>query len=331
MEKENTRSYYLTNREVLLKYQKEWYNSKGKEWHKEYREANKGLFIYFILDRDLMDKTDSFSNSLLYVGETTNLKERVNLHNCATAKYGNILFRCREDGYNPILYYLNVDKYLKNEAELKELEQYYINKIRKINPDNYNKHNNNIEISRNELSAKYSRLTLQLAQENKYFKEYKADKNGYETHYLFPPTYFDLILHNRRIREEEEKRNAKVYYFNESCWTFIPNERDKDEFLMELKSKDNVCELSFYKDISNKFCEMVESYGVKTDNKFPEDVAEDMAKLKLYLYILQDNDGGNLFELHRKDKKIAYFKAKEVNGKFKIDNIRYIEKEIKDE
>lgn len=321
---ENKQEYYK-------RYNKIWYEDKGREWHKNYRLKNKGLFIYFLLDRDLMEKTNSFSNALFYVGETTNLKERINLHRCKTAKTGNYIYKLREMGYNPIVYFLDLTDELKDEKELRELEQYYINRIKRINPKNLNENDNALEIDGHDLLIKYSRLTQKLAKEHKYFEEYKGDKNGYEMHYLFPPTYMDLILHNRWVKVEEEKRNAKIHYLNESCWTWIPNNRDKDEFLTELKSKDNICAISFYKDISSKFCKMVENYGIETDDRLPQDVAKDMAKLKLYLYILESSDGGNLFELHRKDKKIAYFKAKEVNGKFEIDNIKYIDKEIKDE
>lgn len=339
------REYRKKNKEKLSEYQRKYreknkgysknYYQCNKERFKGYREKNMGLFLYFILDRDKMEElvdfnnTLDFSNNIFYFGSTTNMQERKNLHNCAKVKTGNILYQLKEKGYNPIIYYLDLTNYLDNKEELLEIENYYIDKLNKINPNNNLNHICN-KLSR-DLWIKYNRLVHDLAHNHVYFREWKEDKNGYEWHYEFPPTYLDLILHNRWVKVEEEKRNAKIHYLNESCWTWIPNNRDKDEFLTELKSKDNICAISFYKDISSKFCKMVENYGIETDDRLPQDVAKDMAKLKLYLYILESNDGGNLFELHRKDKKIAYFKAKEVNGKFKIDNIKYIDKEIKDE
>lgn len=114
---------------------KESYQKYQKEYHKNYREKNKGYYIYFFVDAN---------GKIVYIGKTTNLCNRMSWHKC-TREYWREGFVCLyKEFYNIDDYILteleqslidicrprlnkecndydgNVDKYLKGFKELKE-------------------------------------------------------------------------------------------------------------------------------------------------------------------------------------------------------------------
>lgn len=77
----------MTKEEKRRREHSESYKMYQKEYHKEYRERNKGYFIYMFVSKD---------GDLMYIGKTTNIYSRMSYHKC-TKEYW-------EEGYT-ILYH----------------------------------------------------------------------------------------------------------------------------------------------------------------------------------------------------------------------------------
>lgn len=124
-------------------YIKEWnkqsesYKEYQKNYHRLYRKKHKGFFIYMFVNKD---------GEIVYVGKTTNIKERMSYHKCTREYYEDgyiVLYKEFKDINDDILidieqmliellkpaknkecadYDGNVDKYLRGFKELKEFK-----------------------------------------------------------------------------------------------------------------------------------------------------------------------------------------------------------------
>lgn len=111
------------------KFYEEWYYCKGgQDYHKKYKEKRKGLFLYIIIDPNIeLDK------SILYVGSTTDIIGRYNRH-VSVEKIKEL----EDEGFKPKLFVMDLTNYIKSVEELKDVEQYLINLVNKINKNNHN-------------------------------------------------------------------------------------------------------------------------------------------------------------------------------------------------